>query len=671
MPANVSVANLVDPRESRIVLEAQYLPDSEKRAFAHQLLVEMGATNITERGDELNHSCVLPFGLHPHGDRSASASFNWRKQVVNCLAGETMVKTFDGPRRIDDLASDGRAVLLDGNGQWIDCEVRSFGTQELMKITLRRNKTEKVVFATSGHRWFRKGRGTYADGSRDNVIEVTTKDLSKGHRLISRMPDKRASRYSPSPFGVARGFIYGDGSSHVGGSVAHFCGEKDQALQEFFPDGYSRTANGSIVSGLPRSWKAELPALDEGSGFLFGWLAGYFAADGCVDTNGQCILASARREDLEYVKILGDRLGIGTYEISSQMRRGYGDADTELFFVRFVSSTLPDSFFVINHHRERREKLRHSYDRLGWTVENVEATDRVEEVYCAVVPTTHSFVLDGYLTSGNCFVCGGGGVLWFIAVCKGTTSTDAEKWVKREFKLDFSSPDDFMRVINGILTEQKDRPPAMPRYADAILEPWKAIHPYMTEIRQVPAETIMHFEVGWDPTDNRIVIPHRWRGQLVGWQKRRLVEGLDKRGNPIPKYQNSPDFPKDRTVYNHDPSISRIVVVESPMSVLRHWHHASNMVATFGAEMTEQQLGILARHGHVTLWFDPDPAGWNSTKLMVEYLAPRTDVAVVVSPFMADPADMSDGLVDQLIADAVIWPLWSPPDPKTIVALEE
>ena len=44
----------------------------------------------------------------------------------------------------------------------------------------------------------------------------------------------------------------------------------------------------------------DLP-IDESVSYLYGWLAGYFAADGCVAEDGTVILNSADRADLEFV----------------------------------------------------------------------------------------------------------------------------------------------------------------------------------------------------------------------------------------------------------------------------------------------------------------------------------------------------------------------------------
>lgn len=45
----------------------------------------LGGKNISTHGDELIHSCLLPFGLHKNGDRNPSASLNVDKLVYNCF----------------------------------------------------------------------------------------------------------------------------------------------------------------------------------------------------------------------------------------------------------------------------------------------------------------------------------------------------------------------------------------------------------------------------------------------------------------------------------------------------------------------------------------------------------------------------------------------------------
>src|SRR3546814_7066983 len=54
---------------------------------------------------------------------------------------------------------------------------------------------------------------------------------------------------------------------------------------------------------------------------------------------------------------------------------------------------------------ERFRGLRKMHGRLGWRINAVEQTDRVEQVYCAEVKGTHAFALDDNILTSNCFGC--------------------------------------------------------------------------------------------------------------------------------------------------------------------------------------------------------------------------------------------------------------------------
>jgi hypothetical protein len=267
----------------------------------------------------------------------------------------------------------------------------------------------------------------------------------------------------------------------------------------------------------------------------------------------------------------------------------------------------------------------------------------------------------------NCFVCGGGGLLWFIGTCRGTGATEARGWLGEQTGVgpeeqSLSSLLEFFEAVYG--PKRKDVSP-MPKLSPRILDPWRVIHPYMTEVRKVPEENLVRFNVGYgklrvrargdDFVDSeRIVIPHFWKDQLVGWQSRRLVAS-----DGTAKYLSSPDFPKDTTLYNYDPNRDA-VIVESPLSVLRHAHH-QHFEATFGAELTERQLRLVADHPRVILWLDNDKAGWRSTEKIGPELERFLPTYVVDSGWAADPADMDDDTVAQLVEAAIPFSLWSPP----------
>lgn len=269
----------------------------------------------------------------------------------------------------------------------------------------------------------------------------------------------------------------------------------------------------------------------------------------------------------------------------------------------------------------------------------------------------------------NCRGCvNSGGFLWFIATCRGEETEQARRWVNSQAGLggEEQSLSSLMAYFDEVYTHKKLAPEPIPKLSERVLEPWMAIHPYMTEVRGVPVETLMHFKVGYGWLDiklaenhfvksERVVIPHFWKGHLAGWQTRRL-----RKSDETPKYVSSPGFPKDTTLFNYNVKNGSPVVVESPMSVLSK-SHIAYMNATFGAAVTDRQVKLLSYHPRVYLWFDNDDAGWRATHSFAERAAALTQVFVVPSPYAADPADMDDDTFRSLLEEAVPYHLWEQP----------
>lgn len=282
----------------------------------------------------------------------------------------------------------------------------------------------------------------------------------------------------------------------------------------------------------------------------------------------------------------------------------------------------------------------------------------------------------------SCFSCGGGGLLWFIATCRGESATEARKWVSNRSgsgteEVPLSQILDFFDAVYG---KKSGRPEPIPVLSERLLEPWRAIHPWLTEVRGIPEDNIIRHSVGYGiiqarsrikgsdgekstsmVDSHRIIIPHFWRGDLVGWQSRRLTN------DGTPKYLSTAGFPKDQTLYNATNGES-VVVVESPMSVLRHSHHQP-MSATFGASVTDSQTRLIGSHRKVILWFDNDPAGWKATRDVAKRLAPYVGEAFVVdSDLDADPGDLDDETVSELVKGAIPYSLWTKPQELRRVA---
>lgn len=323
--------------------------------------------------------------------------FTLTQEAINCLAGETMVMTRGGNRTISELCGE-EYELLTAGGQWVKAPIKNFGKQRLFAIALSRSGVLKTIYATAEHRWI--VRNQIGTQKYKTTIELCAKD-----RLQSSFP-LRSDSMAVDRESAARGFVYGDGSVQGRWAVANFCGTKDEAMLSFFADRECPREYSSIhtkrILHLPAEWKTERPSFDSTPSVLYGWLAGYFAADGDVDRTGRPTLASAKRSNLEYVRQLCTVIGIGTFGIRTRMRKGFGEVETPLYLLGLMRGDLCPNFFLIEKHRQRFTDGRDAAERRGWNVVGVEPTERVEEVFCAVVEETHAFTLEDNILTSNC-----------------------------------------------------------------------------------------------------------------------------------------------------------------------------------------------------------------------------------------------------------------------------
>src|SRR4029453_13637528 len=212
--------------------------------------------------------------------KTPSFTVDSSRGLWHCLAGETRVLTWQGVQPIRELAG-GPHRVLGRDGRWVDAPFYSFGVQPLMRVVISRNGQVKELFATAEHRWFvRSGE------SQRSMREVVMRELEPGKRLVSTFPAIRVKRGTPSAFGIAHGITCGDGSYLDTGSRAELDPIKDAQLLKWFPNSRVTQRGPHLrVHDLPRFFK-ELPPLDESVSYLYGWLAGYVAADGHVAKDG-------------------------------------------------------------------------------------------------------------------------------------------------------------------------------------------------------------------------------------------------------------------------------------------------------------------------------------------------------------------------------------------------
>src|SRR3990167_3809481 len=218
----------------------------------------------------------------------------------------------------------GRYLAQSGKGEgtkWVEAEIKEFGVQSLYKITLNRGKAIKKIYATADHIWLTRVIGS----SNKSIRKIITCDLDKeNYYILSALAPKFKGNLSY--IGVSRGIWFGDGSKNPNTfsiNQMRLVGQKNKELLDFFRGweiSYPAFAEGDpVIQGAPNYFK-DLPSLTEAKGYLLGWLAGYFAADGCVSETGKITISSTKLENIKFVRDVCAILGIGTYSICYQDR---------------------------------------------------------------------------------------------------------------------------------------------------------------------------------------------------------------------------------------------------------------------------------------------------------------------------------------------------------------
>jgi DNA primase len=610
-------------------------------------------------------------GLCPfHQEKTPSFTVDSSRGLWHCLAGDTH-----------------RILARDGN--WVVAPFYSFGLQPLMRLVVSRNGQVKELFATAEHRWFvRDGGGHRA------VREVVTSELRPSQRLASKFPGTRVKQTTPSPFGIAHGITFGDGSRNGTGTMAQLDPVKDAPLLKWFPNSFvTEREDRILVHHLPRMFK-EVPPLDESVPYLYGWLAGYVAADGHVAKDGTVMLHCADRATLEYVRAVCTRLGIGTYGITEQVREGFpGREPSSLFRIHFVNEDLTEEFFLLDQHRLRFSSSPKAFARRGWVVRSVEPTDRVEEVFCAIVDQGHAFVLEDNILTGNCFGCGLGG--------------DAIDFLMKQETLSFTEAVERLAHRAGIEVRYEGRSAGergslgrksrlVAAHAEAVEFYHRALvsspdgrnaRAYLSS-RGIDRAVAERFRLGWAPAGSWEALVGHLRGK--GFRPEELTEAglaragarglrdafharvlfpiFDVAGDPVafggrlldvdegrgPKYVNTSETPiwhKGRALYALNWAKTEIVkagfavVVEGYTDVIAcHQAGVAQAVATCGTALRAEHFKLLGRFtDKVVLSFDADAAGSTALERGIrEWIStPEATFSahVIVVPGGADPAE--------------------------------
>lgn len=273
----------------------------------------------------------------------------------------------------------------------------------------------------------------------------------------------------------------------------------------------------------------------------------------------------------------------------------------------------------------------------------------------------------------KCFTCiESGSIPRLVSLVRGDTYEEALEFLIQYADIDqeVDENNDHVREIDRIYdqdrsVQRRKRDLVLPFFSPSTIESLElAPLEILSKWNIQHEETIEQFGIRYDSERFRLgysgpalVIPHWFKGELVGWQERWLDFGAPGFPENIAKYTNSGDFPRQETLFAYDRAILRIapiLVVESVMTVMRLWELGYAAVSTFGGAISPLQLRLLANIDHIVLAFDNDETGWAATIMCAEYLTDYTEVSAVPFPDgqKYDLADLEEEKTHDLIGGA-------------------
>lgn len=334
----------------------------------------------------------------------------------NCLSGDTLVTTLEfGIVPISELEN--KSVhIVDGNGNWVLSECKSYGEQQLYLIELGTSGKGRTTFrSTKNHRWLLS-----------NGKETTTAGLNSGDSLATvKMADRIMANIESEDYrkGIQHGIIYGDGTARFKvsrntkttmvekickGFMIRLCGTSAPLLEYFkeYKRSYPKSYMGDpvvYVSDRVVDLK-DLPDVESGfytDDYLIGFIRGWLSADGSVTTIGGQVTLSSNKIGNDWILKYGPKYGFVTRKTGINNRpTNYGERKEPLYSCELDRRWLKKEDFLLQYKKDKFEKIKDNNPGFG-KIRSI-TLDNAEKVYCFEVPTTKSFLLTRNILTGNC-----------------------------------------------------------------------------------------------------------------------------------------------------------------------------------------------------------------------------------------------------------------------------
>ena len=291
----------------------------------------------------------------------------------------------------------GRDDSINATAIWKESTLSNIELQPCIEIKyVSKFGDEYTTIASKNHRWFRR-KNTYAKWER-----VTTEELNIGDWLPRTKPQKT---YKISKQGIEHGYFFGDGTRSNG--ELHQFGKNTSILKKLFNnvedlEPIESGESHSVVRQCPLAW-ALIPNryyIDDNR-YIYGFLAGYFAADGSLNTSGRASICSSRKEELESVALLFNKIGIRTLDVKLLSTESNFKEERVLYELVFDTTDVDEDFFIFEEHREIF-KDKHDNKQQDWLRITEMKDVGFKHVRCVSVEYYEQFVINGFCLTSNC-----------------------------------------------------------------------------------------------------------------------------------------------------------------------------------------------------------------------------------------------------------------------------
>lgn len=316
---------------------------------------------------------------------------------ANCFSGDTKFITREGSVTLEQTV--GKSVEVITRDGWKKADIKHFGNQQIVELTLSNGSRTKTLKTTENHRWIVPKHNHKSFG----YVEKTTSALMVGDRIPTVYS---VTDVSPDFTGIQHGFTFGDGSLYKTSnyedgkfkSRAYIANSKEQVLQFFTKPMTEKRC----VHGLPAEFKV-LPDIKLSDEYLLGFIIGLVSSDGCVGNSGITI-SNKDREVLEGIHQILNKLGIVSWVGDMKTRDTNYKKGAVLGNITIPRICFKREWLIRDFHKERFGEV--FTEPKSWKVESIRKTDVYEDVYCAVVEGDFKeFTLDGNILTGNCTGC--------------------------------------------------------------------------------------------------------------------------------------------------------------------------------------------------------------------------------------------------------------------------